>query len=101
MFDDYAKASSAIGRLEMAGIPTSDISLIGGNETMRMATDGRSSHHTDASDAAAGAGTGASLGAVLGGGAGLLAGLGVMAIPGVGPVVAAGWLVSTLGHPQR
>jgi hypothetical protein len=28
--------------------------------------------------------------------AGLLAGLGIMAIPGVGPVVAAGWLVSTL-----
>jgi hypothetical protein len=28
--------------------------------------------------------------------AGLLTGLGLMAIPGVGPVVAAGWLVSTL-----
>jgi hypothetical protein len=32
----------------------------------------------------------------VGGAAGLLAGLGLMAIPGVGPVVAAGWLVSTL-----
>ena len=32
----------------------------------------------------------------IGGAAGLLAGLGLMAIPGVGPVVAAGWLVSTL-----
>ena len=29
-------------------------------------------------------------------GAGLLAGLGLLAIPGVGPVVAAGWLVATL-----
>jgi hypothetical protein len=28
--------------------------------------------------------------------AGVLAGLGLMAIPGVGPIVAAGWLVSTL-----
>jgi len=36
------------------------------------------------------------MGAALGGGAGLLAGLGVMAIPGLGPVVAAGWLASVL-----
>lgn len=50
----------------------------------------------DESDASDGAGTGATLGTVLGGGAGLLAGLGLMAIPGVGPVVAAGWLVATL-----
>ncbi|MFC6773129.1 hypothetical protein ACFQFE_03705 [Methylobacterium gregans] len=33
---------------------------------------------------------------MLGGGAGLLAGLGLLAIPGVGPVVAAGWLVATV-----
>jgi hypothetical protein len=32
----------------------------------------------------------------VGGTAGLLAGLGLIAIPGVGPVVAAGWLVATL-----
>jgi hypothetical protein len=42
------------------------------------------------------AGTGATLGTLLGGGAGLLAGLGALAIPRVGPVVAAGWLVATL-----
>jgi len=46
--------------------------------------------------ASTGAGTGATLGTVLGGGAGLLAGLGMLAIPGVGPLVAAGWLVATL-----
>lgn len=33
---------------------------------------------------------------MLGGGAGLLAGLGILAIPGLGPVLAAGWLASTL-----
>jgi hypothetical protein len=33
---------------------------------------------------------------VLGGGAGLLAGIGALAIPGLGPVVAAGWLVAAL-----
>ena len=42
------------------------------------------------------AGTGATLGTVIGGGAGLLAGLGALAIPGVGPVVAAGWLIASL-----
>ncbi len=48
-----------------------------------------------AESAGTGAGTGATLGTVLGGGAGLLAGLGMLAIPGVGPVVAAGWLIAT------
>ena len=38
---------------------------------------------------------GAGIGAAVGGTAGLLAGLGMLAIPGLGPVVAAGWLAST------
>ncbi len=43
-----------------------------------------------------GAGAGASAGTLIGGGLGLLTGLGLLAIPGVGPVVAAGWLVATI-----
>jgi hypothetical protein len=35
------------------------------------------------------------LGAAVGGVGGLLAGLGLLAIPGIGPVVAAGWLAAT------
>ena len=50
----------------------------------------------DGDDDASDAGTGATVGTVLGGGAGLLAGIGALAIPGAGPVVAAGWLVATL-----
>lgn len=42
------------------------------------------------------AGTGASLGGAIGAAAGWMAGMGVLAIPGIGPVVAAGWLASTL-----
>ncbi|RYY05935.1 MAG: hypothetical protein EON55_24610, partial [Alphaproteobacteria bacterium] len=34
-------------------------------------------------------------GALLGGAGGLLAGLGLLAIPGLGPIVAAGWLAAT------
>ena len=46
-------------------------------------------------DRAEGAEAGAGIGGVAGGIIGLLTGLGLMAIPGVGPVVAAGWLAST------
>jgi len=50
----------------------------------------------DEQESGTAAGTGATLGTVIGGGAGLLAGLGALAIPGVGPVVAAGWLIASL-----
>src|SRR4051794_33913244 len=94
MFDDYQAAEKAVTRLKNAGIPASDISLVGGNEHMRKSSPGamRGTTETTSEDV----GTGAAVGAALGGGAGLLAGLGLMAIPGIGPVVAAGWLVSTL-----
>lgn len=42
-----------------------------------------------------GAAAGAGYGAAVGGTGGLLAGLGMLAIPGIGPVVAAGWLAAT------
>jgi uncharacterized protein (TIGR02271 family) len=98
-FDNYEDASEAVRRLEAAGIPHRDISLIASNEGDRYSShatrtfDG-TNHHTD--DVSDGAGTGATVGTLAGGGAGLLAGLGLLAIPGLGPVVAAGWLVSTL-----
>ena len=43
-----------------------------------------------------GATTGAGTGAVLGGALGLLAGIGALAIPGVGPLIAAGPIMATL-----
>ena len=91
LFDDYADAKSAVKNLEAAGIPAADISIVANNTDMRYTLAGEAGH----SKAAAGAGTGATLGGLVGGGAGLLAGLGMLAIPGVGPVVAAGWLVAT------
>ncbi|GEP12302.1 hypothetical protein [Methylobacterium gnaphalii] len=98
LFDDYEDASKAVSKLEVAGIPHSDISLVSNNEGDRHAS--RLNHANAASDTAqkaeTGAGTGASVGTLIGGATGLLTGLGLMAIPGVGPVVAAGWLVSTI-----
>jgi len=97
LFDDFTQAQRAVHELESSGIPHSDISLVASN------TGGQHDHHgtgtttDDAVDgAASGAGTGATTGAVVGGGIGLLAGLGLLAIPGFGPIVAAGWLVATL-----
>ncbi|MGI6567043.1 MAG: hypothetical protein GX341_09730 [Firmicutes bacterium] len=47
-------------------------------------------------DAMGDAGQGTAWGGVLGGAAGLLAGVGALAIPGIGPIVAAGPLAATL-----
>jgi hypothetical protein len=87
LFDHYADASSAVSALEAAGVPSSDISIVSSNADDR--------HAKRESDAETGAESGAGIGAVVGGAGGLLTGLGIMAIPGVGPVVAAGWLAAT------
>lgn len=123
LFDTYEHASQAVTELEANGIPHSAISLVANNQddrynssvagstsaagttttgtttpgttTTGTTTTGTTTTSSDTSESAGtGAGTGATLGTVLGGGAGLLAGLGMLAIPGVGPVVAAGWLVA-------
>lgn len=86
LFDDYTDASAAVGALESAGVPSKDISLVSNNADKR---------HGEQSNAGEDAGKGAGIGAVVGGAGGLLTGLGLMAIPGVGPVVAAGWLAAT------
>ncbi len=88
MFDRYSDAKAAINRLEAAGIPHDNISIVSNDAEHRQ-------HHGTDDATGTGAGTGASLGTLIGGGAGLLAGLGLLAIPGLGPVVAAGWLAST------
>lgn len=88
LFDSYDHAASAVRSLKNAGIPSEDISIVANN------SDG-SYNAADGDDVAESAGTGAGLGAVVGGTGGLLAGLGVLAIPGVGPVVAGGWLLAT------
>ncbi|ESW67549.1 hypothetical protein NKI32_00005 [Mesorhizobium sp. M0761] len=88
LFDNYDDASDAVGELEAIGVPQADISIVANNSD-DWYDDG------DTSNAAEDAAGGAGLGAVIGGAGGLLTGLGIMAIPGVGPVVAAGWLAAT------
>ena len=86
LFDDYNAARAAVGNLEAVGLSKEEISIVSNN------ADGSFSDN-DPVNAATETGTG--VGVLLGGAAGLLAELGLMVIPGLGPVVAAGWLVPT------
>ena len=98
LYENYSEAQSAVARLQAAGIPISDISIVANNSEGWFSNDGKHKVDRDrdgVDDRAEGAGTGAGIGAGLGGTAGLLAGLGLLAIPGLGPVVAAGWLAAT------
>jgi hypothetical protein len=87
LFDTHEQAADAVRALGDVGVLSEDISVVANN------AEGHTIDEED--DVAEGAGTGAGIGAILGGAGGLLAGLGVLAIPGVGPVIAGGWLLST------
>jgi len=95
LFDTVNDAQGALQALRDAGFSGNDISFVGNNANNQYGdystTDGTET------EAAEGAGFGATGGAVLGGLAGLLVGLGALAIPGIGPVIAAGTLATTLG----
>jgi hypothetical protein len=88
LYDTYDSAVPAVDALEAAGIPHSDISIVSNNVDGRYSKD-------QPTHVGADAGKGAGIGAAVGGVGGLLTGLGLLAIPGIGPVVAAGWLVAT------
>jgi hypothetical protein len=96
LYDNHTQAQSAVQRLETAGVPHSDISIVANNSDSWFNADNKVDRDRDGvDDRAEGAGAGAAIGAGVGGTAGLLAGLGLLAIPGLGPVVAAGWLAAT------
>lgn len=100
LFDTHTEALAAVEALEVQGVDRDHISIVSSN-----ADNWHNGHkhaggamgdanHDGENDVAEGAGKGATTGGVLGGGAGLLAGLGMLAIPGLGPVVAVGWLAA-------
>ena len=87
VYDTYGQASEVVTDLKAAGVPDSEISLVANKHV--------SAEYDDVDEHSATA-TGLGVGAAVGGTGGLLAGLGILAIPGVGPVVAAGWLAATI-----
>ncbi|HZO91305.1 MAG TPA: hypothetical protein VFB38_23480 [Chthonomonadaceae bacterium] len=85
LFDTLADAQSAMQELINSGWTHEDISLIASRQALPDNLEGA---HLVVKDA--------EKGAAVGGLAGLLIGLSELAIPGVGPVLAGGWLVTTL-----
>jgi rhodanese-related sulfurtransferase len=86
-----AAAESAVSQLTNSGFSTQNISVLlsSPSSTSQFATE----KNTKAPE---GATTGVTVGGAIGGTLGLLAGLGALAIPGVGPLLAAGPLLATL-----
>jgi hypothetical protein len=91
IYPNVALAESAVDTLVNEGFFNDDISvLLPDNQGTR---DFAHEKHTKAPE---GTTTGAATGGTLGGALGLLAGIGAIAIPGVGPFIAAGPIMATL-----
>jgi hypothetical protein len=86
------QAEEAVDALRAAGFRNSDISVVFPSEL----DGGQSVGHEKGTKAPEGAATGASAGLVIGGALGWLAGIGTLAIPGVGPLIAAGPIMALL-----
>ena len=87
----HSQAEQIVQDLQDAGFPASEISI--------LLPDNEGKHdigHVKATKAPEGATTGAATGGVAGGVLGLLAGIGALAIPGVGPFIAAGPIMAAL-----
>ena len=92
LYDDIATARRVVEDLAAAGFERGDISLVANNQ-MTGTTPATGGNGEAVAEGAAG---GALVGGALGGLGGLLLGLGALAIPGIGPVVAAGPIVAGL-----
>jgi hypothetical protein len=91
IYPDQVSVSEAVESLKNAGFRNTDISVLFPENT--GSKDFAHEKHTKAPE---GAVAGASSGAILGGALGWLAGIGALAIPGIGPFVAAGPIVAML-----
>ncbi|MEP6608733.1 MAG: hypothetical protein ABJA83_08640 [Burkholderiaceae bacterium] len=95
-FDSFSEAQAVLRELQQQGFSRDDISVLANNATGQHSSQYGSEGQlpgevaTTVSDTGAGTATGAAAGGVLGGAAGLVVGLMGLAIPGIGPIVAAG-----------
>lgn len=91
IFDNPYQAESCLNRLNAAGFVPTDISVLTPDKEGV-----RDFIHEKATKAPEGVATGATTGGILGGVAGWLVGIGTLAIPGVGPFIAAGPIMAAL-----
>jgi len=92
LFEDRMQLEYAIDALRAEGFRESDMSAL-----LPDLQDTRELAHEKHTKAPEGAVAGGSSGAVIGGALGWLAGIGALAIPGVGPFIAAGPIMGMLG----
>ncbi len=100
LFDTMRDAEAAVHDLRALGVDTTDLSFVANNRHGDYDESGNYAGGTTAegtSEAAEAAGFGATGGAIVGGLAGVLIGLGALAIPGIGPVLAAGPFAAAIG----
>jgi hypothetical protein len=92
IYPDQLTAEDAVDSLKNSGFRSTDISVLFPDN--QGSKDFAHEKHTKAPE---GAVAGGSSGAVIGGALGWLAGIGALAIPGVGPFIAAGPIMGLLG----
>jgi len=90
LYRNFTDAQNAVDELVRNGVDRTMISLVANNAT------GEYSDYVRDDDDAVTADQGAAFGAASGGIIGALVGLGALAIPGIGPVIAAGPLIAAL-----
>jgi hypothetical protein len=91
LVDTEAQADAIVGKLRSAGFSDNDISVLFPDKGST-----RDFAHKKETKMPEGATVGASTGGVVGGTVGLLAGIGALAIPGLGPFIAAGPIMAAL-----
>src|ERR1700748_2367824 len=91
LVDTEAQADALVGKLRSAGFSDNDISVLFPDKGST-----RDFAHKKETKMPEGATVGASTGGVFGGTVGLLAGIGALAIPGLGPFIAAGPIMAAL-----
>ncbi len=96
LFDDYQDAQNVVRDLTTAGFRRESISLAA-NKTASGYTGDGSDFGTGTGQTGHAVGKDAGVGAGVGGVVGLLVGLGLLTIPGIGPVLAAGPIAAALG----
>lgn len=95
LFEDHQQADRAIDLLRGRGFSNDEISVVAREQSISQQRTAGSTTTDESIGASKIAGIGG--GAALGGLVGMLVGLGALAIPGVGPVIAAGTLAGALG----
>ena len=91
IYANYSSVENAVDVLKAAGFRNTDISVL-----FPQKAGSKEFAHDKGSRAPEGAAVGAGTGAVLGGALGWLVGIGALAIPGLGPFIAAGPIMAAL-----